>query len=159
MPAVTYTTQFGSLDHYEKGQVQIIDDDVKHYAFSNCFEIASKAKPYEKVVFGQNQVYALETLRAEVEPVPTPELVTVITPGVATSGAAGDRILMLGRVAQSSVSAVAVLISATRQRRVVAIIFASPERPTNHFSMLKFASNPPPLPKGNSCKRQPVKAR
>jgi len=65
MPAVTYTTQFGSLDHYEKGQVQIIDDDVKHYAFSNCFEIASKAKPYEKVVFGQNQVYALETLRAE----------------------------------------------------------------------------------------------
>jgi hypothetical protein len=65
MPTVTYTTQFGSLDHYEKGQVQIIDDDVKHYAFSNCFEIASKAKPYEKVVFGQNQVYALETLRAE----------------------------------------------------------------------------------------------
>ncbi|MEO7336427.1 MAG: hydroxyquinol 1,2-dioxygenase [Caldimonas sp.] len=65
MPAVTYSTRFGSIDHYEKGQVQIIDDNVKHYAFSNCFEIASKAKPYEKVVFGQNQVYALETLRAE----------------------------------------------------------------------------------------------
>ena len=40
-------------------------DDVRHYAFSNCFEIASKSKPYEKVVFGQNQIYVLETLRAE----------------------------------------------------------------------------------------------
>ena len=60
-----YKTAFGSLEHYEKGGVQIIDDDVKHYAFSNCFEIASKSKPYEKVVFGQNQIYVLETLRAE----------------------------------------------------------------------------------------------
>jgi hypothetical protein len=45
--------------------VQAIDDDVKHYAFSNCFEIADKSKPYEKVVFGQNKIYVLETLRAE----------------------------------------------------------------------------------------------
>ena len=60
-----YKTAFGSLDHYEKGGVQIIDDDVRHYAFSNCFEIASKSKPYEKVVFGQNQIYVLECLRAE----------------------------------------------------------------------------------------------
>lgn len=65
MTATTYTTQFGSLDRYEKGGVQVIDDDVRHYAFSNCFEIASRAKPYEKVVFGQNQIYALECLRAE----------------------------------------------------------------------------------------------
>jgi hypothetical protein len=65
MPAVAYKTQFGSLEHYEKGQVQIIDDNVKHYAFSNCFETASKAKPYEKVVFGQNQIYVLEAIRAE----------------------------------------------------------------------------------------------
>ncbi len=65
MQQLKYTTQFGSLAHFEKGQVQIIDDDVKHYAFSNCFEIASKSRPYEKVVFGQNQIYVLETLRAE----------------------------------------------------------------------------------------------
>ncbi|UUX94364.1 hydroxyquinol 1,2-dioxygenase [Aquabacterium sp. J223] len=65
MPDVAYQTQFGSLDHYEKGQVQIIDDDVRHYAFSNCFEIASKARPYERVVFGQNQIYVLECVRAE----------------------------------------------------------------------------------------------
>ena len=65
MTATAYRTVFGSLDRYEKGGVQNIADDVKHYAFSNCFEIASRAKPYEKVVFGQNQIYVLETLRAE----------------------------------------------------------------------------------------------
>jgi hypothetical protein len=61
----SYKTTFGSLEHYEKGCVQPIADDVRHYAFSNCFEIASNSKPYEKIVFGQNQIYVLETLRAE----------------------------------------------------------------------------------------------
>jgi hypothetical protein len=65
MSTTGYTTQFGSLDRFEKGGVQVIDDNVKHYAFSNCFEIASKSAPYEKVVFGQNQIYVLEALRAE----------------------------------------------------------------------------------------------
>ncbi len=65
MTQTAYTTAFGSLQHYEKGGVQIIDDNVKNYAFSNCFEIASRAKPYEKVVFGQNQIYVLEAIRAE----------------------------------------------------------------------------------------------
>jgi hypothetical protein len=65
MTATAYQTRFGSLASYEKGGVQNIDDDVKNYAFSNCFEIANKSKPYEKVVFGQNQIYVLEALRAE----------------------------------------------------------------------------------------------
>jgi hypothetical protein len=65
MTATAYRTVFGSLDRYDKGGVQNITDDVRHYAFSNCFEIASRAKPYEKVVFGQNQIYVLETIRAE----------------------------------------------------------------------------------------------
>ena len=65
MTSPVYKTVFGSLGHFEKGGVQNIDDNVKNYAFSNCFEIASKAKPYEKVVFGQNQIYVLETIRAE----------------------------------------------------------------------------------------------
>jgi hypothetical protein len=65
MTATAYRTVFGSLDRYEKGGVQNIADDVKHYAFSNCFEIASRARPYEKVVFGQNQIYVLEAIRAE----------------------------------------------------------------------------------------------
>lgn len=61
----TYSTRFGSLDDYEKGRVEPIDDDVKHYAFSNCFDIAGKSAPYEKIVFGQNMEYVLETVRAE----------------------------------------------------------------------------------------------
>ena len=61
----TYQTRFGSLKHYEMGRVEPISDNVRHYAFSNCFDIASKSKPYEKVVFGQNQIYVLEALRAE----------------------------------------------------------------------------------------------
>lgn len=65
MNTTPYTTRFGSLNHYEKGGVQPIADDVRHYAFSNCFEIASHSEPYEKVVFGQNQIYVLECLRAE----------------------------------------------------------------------------------------------
>jgi hypothetical protein len=65
MSTVAYETKFGSLEHYEKGQVQPITDSVRHYAFSNCFEIASKSKPYERVVFGQNQIYVLECVRAE----------------------------------------------------------------------------------------------
>ena len=65
MQEVAYRTRFGSLAQFEKGGVQVIDDNVRHYAFSNCFEIASKATPYERVVFGQNQIYVLEALRAE----------------------------------------------------------------------------------------------
>ncbi len=60
-----YRTTFGSLASYEKGRVESISDDVKNYAFSNCFEIASNSKPYEKVIFGINQVYVLEVIRAE----------------------------------------------------------------------------------------------
>jgi len=65
MTATAYHTVFGSLDRYEKGGVQNISDEVKNYAFSNCFDIASRSRPYEKVVFGQNQIYVLETIRAE----------------------------------------------------------------------------------------------
>ena len=63
--AVKYETKFGSMMSYEKGRVEAIDDNVKHYAFSNCFDIANKSKPYEKVVFGKNQIYVLEAMRAE----------------------------------------------------------------------------------------------
>lgn len=62
-----YQTRFGSLASYQKGRVETISDDVKNYAFSNCFEIAANSRPYERVVFGQNQIYVLEVLRAEGE--------------------------------------------------------------------------------------------
>jgi hypothetical protein len=60
-----YTTVFGSLDAYRKGGIELIDDDPKHYAFSNMFEVASSAAPYEKVAVGKNQQYAIEVIRAE----------------------------------------------------------------------------------------------
>lgn len=63
--STAYHTQFGSLNHFEKGRVEPIADNVRHYAFSNCFEIANNSKPYEKIVFGQNQIYVLEVIRAE----------------------------------------------------------------------------------------------
>ena len=41
-----FETKFGSLEHYEKGAVEVIDDDPKHYTFSNVFEVASRSRPY-----------------------------------------------------------------------------------------------------------------
>ena len=58
-------TRFGSLEHYEKGGVEVINDDPRNYAFSNIFEVASKSEPYEKVAVGKNLKYVLEAIRAE----------------------------------------------------------------------------------------------
>jgi hypothetical protein len=63
--AESYVTRFGSLERYEKGGVEIINDDPRHYAFSNVFEVASVSKPYEKVAVGKNMEYVLEAVRAE----------------------------------------------------------------------------------------------
>jgi hypothetical protein len=60
-----YVTKFGSLESYEKGSIEIIDDDPKHYTFSNIFEVASAAKPWEKVAVGKNMEYVIEVVRAE----------------------------------------------------------------------------------------------
>jgi hypothetical protein len=58
-------TRFGSLAHWNKGGVEVINDDPKNYVFSNIFEVASKAKPYEKVAVGKNIEYVIEAIRAE----------------------------------------------------------------------------------------------
>jgi len=60
-----YSTKFGALDGYEKGRVEVIDDDARHYAFSNVYEVASRSRPYEKVAVGKNRQYVLEAVRAE----------------------------------------------------------------------------------------------
>jgi hypothetical protein len=60
-----YITRFGSLERYEKGGVEVVNDDPKHYAFSNMFEVASRSKPYEKIAVAKNMQYVLEVLRAE----------------------------------------------------------------------------------------------
>lgn len=62
-----YTTKFASLENFDKGGVELINDDPRHYAFSNVFEVASKSKPWEKVAVGKNMEYVLEVVRAEGE--------------------------------------------------------------------------------------------
>lgn len=62
---MAYTTVFGSLKNFTKGGIDIINDDPKHYVFSNMFEVASRSKPWEKIAVGINQEYVLEAIRAE----------------------------------------------------------------------------------------------
>ncbi len=61
----TYHTVFGSLGNYQKGTMEIINDNPKYYVFSNVFEVASKSKPYEKVAVAKNLEYVIEAIRAE----------------------------------------------------------------------------------------------
>ena len=58
-------TVFASLDNFQKGGVEPINDDPRNYAFSNIFEVASRAEPYEKIAVGKNIKYVLEAIRAE----------------------------------------------------------------------------------------------
>jgi hypothetical protein len=60
-----YVTRLASLDDYEKGGVEVIDDDPKNYAFSNIFEVASHARPFEHVAVAKNFQYVLEAVRVE----------------------------------------------------------------------------------------------
>jgi hypothetical protein len=61
----SHPTYFASLAKWQKGHAEIISGSVKHYVFSNVFDVASRARPYEKVVVGKNLEYVLEALRAE----------------------------------------------------------------------------------------------
>ncbi|MEO1020697.1 MAG: hydroxyquinol 1,2-dioxygenase [Pseudomonadota bacterium] len=60
-----YTTEFGSIDSFKKGGVTVIDDDAKKYVFSNMFEAAANAQPYERVAVAKNFEYVIESVRAE----------------------------------------------------------------------------------------------
>ena len=62
---MAHKTRFGSLENFEKGGVEVINDDAKNYVFSNIYEVASKAEPYEKIAVGKNLKYVLEAVRAE----------------------------------------------------------------------------------------------
>lgn len=58
-------TVFGSINDYQKGSIEIVSGDPRHYVFSNIFEVASKSQPYERVVVGKNLEYVQEVMRAE----------------------------------------------------------------------------------------------
>jgi hypothetical protein len=60
-----FVTRFGSLGSFVKGRVEVVDDDPRHYAFSNMFEVAGMSGAWEQVAVGQNRQYVLEVVRAE----------------------------------------------------------------------------------------------
>lgn len=61
---MSYKTMVGSLDSYNKGSIEL-NDDLKHYAFSNIFEICSSSSPYERIMVASNLEYCAEVTRAE----------------------------------------------------------------------------------------------
>lgn len=61
----SYTTKFGSLASFEKGGVELIADDARHYAFSNIFEVASTMPAWDRVAVAKNWEYVMEAVRAE----------------------------------------------------------------------------------------------
>lgn len=61
----SYQTKFGSLQDFDKGRVEIVDDDPKNYVFSNVFEVASQSAAYERVAVAKNFEYVIEAVRAE----------------------------------------------------------------------------------------------
>ena len=58
-------TVFGSITDYRKGGIEIVSGDPRHYVFSNIFEVASRSRPYERVVVAKNLEYVQEVMRAE----------------------------------------------------------------------------------------------
>lgn len=58
-------TAFGSLEHFEHGRLDLVDDDGRRYAFSNLFAVAAESPPYRKIAVAQNFEYVLEVIRAE----------------------------------------------------------------------------------------------
>lgn len=63
---MAYKTRTGALDGYDKGVIEL-DDDYRKYAFSNIFEVAGAAQPFERVAVVQNLEYTAEVVRAEGE--------------------------------------------------------------------------------------------
>lgn len=60
------TTVFGSIDNYVKGGVEITgNEEAKDYLFSNMFEVAGKARPWERIVIAKNLENTIECVRAE----------------------------------------------------------------------------------------------
>jgi hypothetical protein len=58
-------TVFGSLKDYTKGTIELVSGDARQFVFSNIFEVAGNARPYERIVVGKNLEYVQEVMRAE----------------------------------------------------------------------------------------------
>jgi hypothetical protein len=64
---MTFKTRFGSMTDYQKGGVEVIDDNPKNYVFSNVFEVASRSRPWDRVCVAKNFEYVIEAARAQGE--------------------------------------------------------------------------------------------
>ena len=63
---MTANTVFASTENYVKGGVEITGkEDPSHYLFSNMFDVAAKAQPWERVVIAKNLEFVIECVRAE----------------------------------------------------------------------------------------------
>lgn len=59
-------TVFGSIADYAKGGVEITGrEEPSRYLFSNMFEVAANAKPWERIVVAKNLEFTIEVARAE----------------------------------------------------------------------------------------------
>jgi hypothetical protein len=63
---MAYVTKIGSLDTYEKGVIEV-RDDLKHYLFSNIYEVANAAQPFERVAVAKNIEYVAEAMKVDGE--------------------------------------------------------------------------------------------
>lgn len=63
---MAYRTKTGSLASYDKGKIELADD-LRKYAFSNVFEVAGAAAPFERVAVAKNLEYVTEAVRVEGE--------------------------------------------------------------------------------------------
>lgn len=61
---MAYNTHIGSLESYQKGVIEL-KDDLQKYAFSNVYEVAGAAKPFERIAVAQNLEYVAEVMRVE----------------------------------------------------------------------------------------------
>jgi hypothetical protein len=63
---VAYKTHVSSLSAFEKGVIEL-KDDLRKYAFSNVFEVASHSPPFERTAVAQNLEYVAEVMRVDGE--------------------------------------------------------------------------------------------
>ncbi|KRA84414.1 hypothetical protein [Altererythrobacter sp. Root672] len=63
---MAYKTHVSSLNAFEKGVIEL-KDDLRKYAFSNVFEVASHSPPFERTAVAQNLEYVAEVMRVDGE--------------------------------------------------------------------------------------------
>jgi hypothetical protein len=61
----SYQTRFGALADFDKGRVELVDDNPKNYVFSNVFEVCNTSAPYERVAVAKNFEYVIEAALAQ----------------------------------------------------------------------------------------------